>query len=234
MGNTKMANVAKSAVKQAVNNAQKAANKMDELTKGMSPEQVAALQAILAAPKTETAAAPAKAKAKPADPEAKFTELHHMVCKVIGGKKHKGETVKVFLASSRKNRFGGLAARAENSEGEKVWIDQKHLEIVGPMDAADIKRLDDEREGENNETLYIAANIGVEKDAAVRVDYPGWFKKLWFPKTMITDTGFTMADDAKTPIYEIVAWKVKREVGMDSYMMLKAKQAELEAIVDAK
>lgn len=178
------------------------------------------------------AAKPAETKAAPAT-DAKYTDLQHKVCKVTGGKKHKGETVSVFLASAKKNRFGALSARAENSEGEKVWIDQKHLEIVGPMDAKDIKRLDDERESENNETLYIAANIGVEKDAAVRVDYPGWFKKLWFPKTMITDTGAVMADEAKTPIYEIVAWKVKREVGMDSYNMLLAKQPELEAIVNA-
>lgn len=190
----------------------------------------AAAEKAKAATATKAAAAP---KEQPAAEQPKFTELHHMLCKVVGGKKNKGETVKVFLASSKKNRFGGLTARAETADGEKIWLDQKHLEVVGKMDAKDVKRLDAERDAENNETLYIAANIGIEKDNAVRLDYPGWFKKLWFPKTMITDTGATLADAAKTPIYEIVAWKVKREVGMDSYNVLKDKQADLEKIVNA-
>ena len=42
-----------------------------------------------------------------------------------------------------------------------------------------------------------------------------------------------MNDENKTEIYEIVAWKVKREAGSDAYEMLLQKQDMLAEIVNA-
>lgn len=150
------------------------------------------------------------------------------VVKVTDGKKRVGETGNVTFAGV--NRYGKKVARIEFGS-EIDFINPNHLEIVGDQDAKTKKRIHEANEASKNETFYIAANIGRETEKAVRMDYPGWFKSLWFSKEMVTKTDATYGEKA-LPVFEIPAWKVRKECGADAYDALAAKQDELSKLVD--
>lgn len=164
------------------------------------------------------------------------------LCKVIGGKKLTGETLKVF-AVTKGNAYRKPLALCEGTdkltaEDMPVFMKPEYLEIVGDMTAADIKRLDERQTAQSEETLYVAGTATRDTDKAVELKVPGWFKRVYFTKSagdkagMISNTGFT--DTEGMDIFEVAAWKVRKEVGMDSYTVLKAKQTAFAAIVEAK
>src|SRR6478609_3883395 len=149
------------------------------------------------------------------------------VVKITGGKKRKDQSGNVLWAGP--NRFGARILRIEFSDGID-YVDQKHAEIVGDMDKATKSRVEATAKAEREETFYIAASIGVQKDKSVRMDYRGWVKSIWFSHEMICKTGVTDGTEANLMIFEIPAWKVRKECGGDAYDALAAKQAALEAI----
>ena len=176
---------------------------------------------------------------KPAEAENPgVSPLIGSMCKIVSGRKHKGETCGVLWAATKPNRYGSMLARAY-VEDEEFWIDQKHLEKAeGKVPAAVLKAYEEARKADQEEMFYIAANIGRETEKAVRIDYGGWYKDLWFPKADVEKTGKYMVsgegDDAtETPIYAIAAWRVRKDAGNDAYEALKAKQAALAKIVNA-
>ena len=149
--------------------------------------------------------------------------------KVTDGKKRKGETGNVTYAGV--NRYGKKVVRIEFGD-EFDFINPSYLEIVGDQDAKAAKRIKEANEASKNETFFIAATIGHQSDKAVRMDYPGWFKSLWFSNEMVTKTNATYGEK-NTPVFEIPAWKVRKECGKDAYDMLASKQDELAALVEA-
>lgn len=175
----------------------------------------------------ETTAADARKVAKAT---AEF--LVGKLVKVNGGRKFKDQ--KAIVGWGGVNKFGSAIVRAAvDGEDAIQFFDAKHLEVLADADkksaAAVIKRITDERDA----TLYIAATVYQERDKAIQLGYAGWFKRIWFTKEMVSDTGATLNDEAKTQIFEIPVWKVKSEVGGDAVEMLRSKQAELEALVNA-
>lgn len=195
-----------------------------------------ARKAVAAA--TKAAAKPAE---KPAEKQAKVSEFTGMICNVTGGRKHKGKEVGVLWASIKPNGYGTLLARVydtKDAEGEEFWLDQKHLEKTDvKVPAPVMAEYEKQREAEVGEMFYIAANVGRVTDKAVSLRYGGWYKDVWFPKADIEKTDKYLVtgsgDDAtETPIFEIAAWRVRKECGNDSYNALKGKQAELAAIVN--
>lgn len=188
------------------------------------------------------AKAPAKAPAeKPAEkapanaaPDAvtDINTLKGMLAEVSKGK-HKGKTVKIFFASVRKN-----VLLCEDGDGENVWVKPDNLKVSGKMTDADIKRLTAKQEADAHETVYVEANALSETDNGVMLKAPGWFKRVFFTKPNDEREGMISTTGAVGPsgmdIFEVVAWKIRKECGMDSYNAIKAKQAELAAIVEAK
>lgn len=209
-GKTKMAN-SKNAAKSAVN----AAKAKADATKADAPKQEG----------EQTYAE--KRKAVVATAQA----LVGKQVKVIGGRKHKD--CKAIIGWGGANKYLAPIVRAKvEGVAEIQFFDAKHLEVLGDAPAKDAKAVADQIKSEADATLYIAATVTQESDKAVCIAYPGWFKRIWFTKEMVTNTGATMNDDAKTAIYEIPEWKVRSEVGQDSVDALKAKQTALEAIVN--
>lgn len=198
-----------------------------------------ARKAVANATKAATKAANKPAE-KPAETK-KVSELTGTMCKVVSGRKHKGETVGILWASIKPNGYGSMLARAyhgKHSAENEFWIDQKHLEKTDAKVPADVMdAYNKQREAEIGEMFYIAAHVGRETDKAVSLRYSGWYKDVWFPKADIEKTDKYLVvgsgDDAtETPIYEIAAWRVRKECGNDSYNALKGKQAELAKIVN--
>jgi hypothetical protein len=158
------------------------------------------------------------------------------LCK-IGSGKYKGKTLKVFFVT-RKNLALCEGDEALGTDDAPIFVGAKHLEIVGDMTKADIDRLKARQQTQAEETLYVAATVTHDGDNAVQLAYPGWFKRIYFTKPtedkpgMIAKTGFQ--DTNGLDIFEIAAWKVKKEAGLDSYHVLKSKQDAYAAIVEAK
>lgn len=211
--------VSKATAEAAKNDALKA------LLASMSPEQIAAL--------LPTAAKQEGKASKPAKQATDYGTLVGKLVKVTGGKKHVGETLKCFYVS--KGGFRKPSALCEGAEilkaGEMpIFMNPDYLEVVGDMTAADIKRHKDMQEAQRNETLYIAARAVTETEKSIQLAYPTWAKNLWFARpSMISIAGET-PDGGK--IFEIAAWKVRKECGMDAYNALVAKQDDLEKIVN--
>lgn len=219
-GKTKMANAARQAVKNAKSNVASKAPAKSVPDTGTTPavlsEEERKVLADLRKRERDTAIELSKA-------------FQGKVVKVVNGKKRKGETGNVTWSGP--NKYGKRIARIEFGEDFDI-IDQGYLEVVGDQDAKTRKRIEAANEASKNETFYIAATIGHQSEKAVRMDYPGWFKSLWFSKEMVSKTEATYGEK-NTPIFEIPAWKVRKECGSDCYDALRAKQDELAALVDA-
>lgn len=214
-----MANAARQAVKNAKANASKAQAPKEtpkDNTPAVLSEEERKVLADLRKRERDTAIELSKA-------------FQGKVVKVVNGKKRKGETGNVTWSGP--NKYGKRIARIEFGEDFDI-IDQGYLEVVGDQDAKTRKRIEAANEASKNETFYIAATIGHQSEKAVRMDYPGWFKSLWFSNEMVTKTS-AVHGEKNTPIFEIPAWKVRKECGKDAYDMLASKQDELAALVDA-
>jgi hypothetical protein len=184
--------------------------------------------------KSTAAKAPAKEAAKGKEaPKTETLELKGSIATVVKGKKNVGETVKVFMTA--KGRFNKPIARAELEDGTIAWFQQDHLERVVAMEDADMKRLTEKQAAENDEVLYVPCNVVATNDAgtACRISYSGWIAEVWVPMSMIAKTGAHDDDAAKTPLYELPAWKVRKAGGADSYDKLKGLQAKYEKLVNA-
>lgn len=200
-----------------------------------------ARKAVAAATKNASANKEATKPATKAAETSKVSPLTGVVCNVTGGRKHKGKEVGVLWASAKPNGYGSLLARVfdlKDKDEEEFWIDQKHLEATGEKVAkATMDAYEKKREAEVGEMFYIAANVGRVSDKAVQLRYRGWYKDVWFPNADVTKTEKYLTvgtgDDAtETPIFEIAAWRVRKECGGDAYDALKAKQDELSKIVN--
>lgn len=188
----------------------------------MSPEQIAELLGNKAPAKQEKAA------------DADFSGLIGKLVEVTDGRKHVGKTFKCFYVTK-----GGFRKPSALCEGDELltdgatptFINPSYLKVIGDMDAKDIKRLKDMQEAQKSETLYIAATAVSETDKSIQLRYPTWAKNLWFSRPSMISIAGDAPDGSK--IFEIAAWKVKKECGMDAYNALLAKQADLEKIVNS-
>ncbi len=178
-----------------------------------------------------------KAPADKAPAEDARIDFTGMVCTVIGGRKHKGKTVGILYASQRPNARGDLIALAFDTTDETretFWVNQKQIEATDQkVDASIMDAYKKQREADVAETFYIPAYAARVTEKAVSLRYPGWYKDIWFPKSDITTTEAVInagTDDEKR-IYEVAAWRVRKEAGADSYAALKAKQAEFAKLV---
>jgi hypothetical protein len=187
-----------------------------------------------AAPKAPAKAAPEKPAPKAA-PEASTVDKMSFVgktCKIMKGK-HKDKTCDVFFVSKRKDVARCIL------DGEQGWINTNYLEIAGDMDAKAFGALKAQQDAEAQETLYISAQAVSQTDNGVSLKIPGWFKRFFFATAnedrdgMIFTTNATDPENNGLDIFEVVAWKIKREAGMDTYDKLKADQARLEKLVEA-
>jgi hypothetical protein len=92
------------------------------------------------------------------------------------------------------------------------------------LPAARIAAIEAQRDTSSDETILVPASVGLERDKAVLINYSGWFGGMFVPKTMIAKVG--EMEDGRG-IFEIPAWKVRKEKGADALAALQAKQAEL-------
>lgn len=227
-------------------------NVMTKNTQNAGAITPAMIEAFLSAKAAEEKAAKeaakeAKAKAKTdgsndrrnsADVAKEFSGRALHYCTVIGGRKfEEGTTVECHWVG--RNKFRQDTARIFDKSGnpimvdgkDKGWIDPKFLKGGKELPKERVAAIEALRGTESDETILVPASIGVEKDKSVLVNYTGWFSGSWFPKTMITKVGETAEG---LGIYEVPAWKVRKEKGGDAFEMLKTKQAALQEMVDGK
>lgn len=217
------------------------------------------IEAFLAAKKAEEAkAAEAKQKASKAKGKSEKThdepyaerkakrtasireefpvEFHH--CEITGGSKDRAEKDPRYAVGSKvdcvwvgANRYLGQSARIAFSDGSEGFIDPKFLKKGKPFTDAEKAKAMAERQAEADDTVYIAATVTRENDNAVLIEYQGWFSGKWFPKKLVTKTGAT---DGELPIWEIPAWKVRKDIGNDALDHLRSKQDRWTAMVNAE
>lgn len=222
------ANKAKTAIAAAT----KAATPEDAIAKVIASMSAEQLTALLAAKGVALPKAPKETK-----PEIDAQSFKGKVCKVVGGRKMVGETIKVYHVTKGSERRKPLAI-AEGAEVivkgvTPVFINPAHLEIVGDMSPADIKRLDDFQKEQSEETLYVAATAKISTEKSILLSHPRWVKDVYFSVNgMISLTGFDTADGTK--IFEVAAWQVRKQCGSAAYDELVAQQPALTAIVEAK
>lgn len=213
----------------------------------ITPEMI---EAFLAAKKAKEAEEKAKAKnsAKPRGDQDRRTSkdvqedypglaLHY--CTVKGGRKfEEGMTVECHWVG--RNKFRQDTARIMGKDGkpimidgkDKGWIDPKFLKGGKELPAARIAAIEASRETESDETILVPASVPIERDASVLLNYTGWFSGAWFPKSMVTKVGET---DTGLGVFEVPAWKVRKDKGADALEALRSKQEAIQAsIVDEK
>lgn len=224
----------------ARNNVRQAATKAQ--ARSASPS-AAEIEAYLKAKAEEEAKAKANTATETKPDEVDASKMLHKLVKVVKGRNHVGDVLKVYHITKGRPASGSYKGRKPSllCEGKEkldigvtpVFMNPANVEIIGDMDKADIKRLSDMHKQTEEETLYIAARAVSESDKSVCLSYKAWAKNLYFAKpSMISVTGAETSDGVK--IFEIAAWKVRKECGMDAYDALKARQAELEKLVNAK
>lgn len=190
-------------------------------TPEITPEMIAA---FLAEKKAKEEAAK-KASKKP----AKFADIEFHFCTVTGGRKFEhGITVKCVWAGL--NKFKQDTARIVLKDGSDDWINPKFLKAVKPMDAAEVARIKAEREVESSEMVLVPGAIPAngERDKSILLNYTGWYSGAWFPRSMITKVGETKDG---LGVFEVPAWKVRKDKGPDSLTALRAKQDAIRASI---
>lgn len=200
----------------------------------------AEMEAFMVAKQAEKAALDAanaaKAPATGVDYAALGKTMLNHICKVVKGKNHNGELVKVFFVS--KGRAGTddvrakkPIARIELANGEVTFMGLTNMEVVKPMDQGDIDRLSAAQKAESEETLYVAATCRQVGDQSIKLSNNGWWKDIWFPKSQCSRCKAVTAEGID--IYEVPAWKIRQAAGNDSYENAKRAQVELEKLVAA-
>lgn len=209
-------------------------------TKAPSAAEIEAFMKAQAATKAaETPETSKPEKADEIDYKALGASMLNHVCKVTAGSKHKNELVKVFFVSKGRPANGEYkakrpVARIELADGTIDFMGLRNMEIVGPMEQADIDRLTAAQKAQNEETLYIAATCRSVGEKAIQLDTSGWWKPIWFPKEACARMNATVkVGDTTLDIYEVPAWKIRQQAGNDSYEVAKAKQVELEKLVNS-
>lgn len=189
--------------------------------------------------KSAKRAAATAAKAKPAatnandngrkELPAEYAALKFHFATISGGRKLP-EGTKVEVVNVGVNRFNKEYAMVNVPGMETVqFIDPKFLTIGAKLPAPRIAVLEAEREAASSEVLIIPGIIQQERDKSVLLEYSGWFKGVWFPKTMIEHVGDHT--DGIRKLYEVPAWKVRKDRGGDSASTLAAMQDELTEMV---
>lgn len=210
----------------------------------------AMIEAFLATKAAEEAAAKAaakqaKAKAKTgggdndrrtsADVQKDFPGVALHLCTITGGRKFEIGTI-VECHWVGRNKFRQDTARIFDKGGKPIMVDGKDKGWIDPKFLKGGKELPAERQAaiealrgtESDETILIPASVGQERDKSVLLNYTGWFAGAWFPKTMVTKVGETKEG---LGIFEVPAWKVRKDKGGDSLEMLKTKQEAIAASI---
>lgn len=160
---------------------------------------------------------------------AEYAALKFHFATISGGRKLP-EGTKVEVVNVGVNRFNKEYAMVNVPGMDTVqFIDPKFLTIGAKLPAPRIAVLEAEREAASSEVLIIPGIIQQERDKSVLLEYSGWFKGVWFPKTMIEHVGDH--EDGIHKLYEVPAWKVRKDRGADSAAILTAMQDKLAAMV---
>lgn len=211
-------------------------------TAAITPEMI---EAFLASKKAKEAEeAKAKAKAKPRgdqdrrnskDVQEDYPGLAMHYCTVKGGRKfEEGMTVECHWVG--RNKFRQDTARIFGKDGkpimidgkDKGWIDPKFLKGGKELPDARKAAIEASRETESDETVLVPASVPIERDQSVLLNYTGWFSGAWFPKSMVTKVGET---EAGLGVFEVPAWKVRKDKGADALETLKSKQEAIQASI---
>lgn len=161
--------------------------------------------------------------------KSKFPDIEYHFCTITGGRKfEEGSTVKCVWAGQ--NKFKQDTARIVLKDGSDGWINPKFLKAVKPMDAAEVARIKAEREVESSEMVLVPGAIpsNGERDKSILLNYTGWYSGAWFPKSMITKVGETAEG---LGVFEVPAWKVRKDKGPDALAQLRTKQDAIRASI---
>lgn len=209
----------------------------------------AMMEEYIAKKAADDKAAKAKAKANKAKPgdgadrrtskdvQKEYPNLALHYCTVTGGRKFDiGTHVECHWVG--RNKFRQDTARIFDKSGKPIMIDGKDRGWIAPNFLKTYKELPKERVAaieamrteDSDETILVPASVLKENvGKSVLLSYSGWMGPSWFPASMVEKVGET---ETGLGIFDVPAWKVRKDKGPDALEHLRTKQEHLQALVD--